>query len=242
MIRIPLRCILLVLAGVSALCPARDALALQPDEIALVANSNVPDGIKLAQFYAQQRHIPDNRILVLDLPKADQMPCRQYEDQVVPQVRDFIHSAQLEGKLKCLVTFYGVPLRIELGPRDLARGAVVVADRLSGEKQDIGPDEFVAEVSERLVAFQAALYQRALDFRAEHTTRAATFEELVAGVEDGFCYAFLCGEVECEERIQQETGATPRCIPRDGEEATGVCAACGKPSAYGKPIVFARAY
>ena len=136
----------------------------------------------------------------------------------------------------------GVPLRIELGPRDLARGAVVVADRLSGEKQDISADAFVAEVSERLDAFQAALYQRALDFRAEHTTSAATFEDLVAGVEDGFCYAFHCGEVECEERIQQETGATPRCIPRDGEEASGVCAACGKPSAYGKPILFARAY
>jgi uncharacterized protein (TIGR03790 family) len=109
----PLRCIVLAVVSSCALLSAQKAKALQPDEIALVCNSNVPDGIKLAQFYALQRHIPDNRILVLDLPKADQMPCRQYEDQVVPQVRDFIHSAQLEGKLKCLVTFYGVPLRID---------------------------------------------------------------------------------------------------------------------------------
>jgi uncharacterized protein (TIGR03790 family) len=113
MIRFSTRRVVLLLAGAFALVSVQSALALQPDEIALVVNSNVPDGVALAQFYAQQRHIPDNRILVLDLPKADQMSCRQYEDQVVPQVRDFIHSAGLEGKLKCLVSFYGVPLRID---------------------------------------------------------------------------------------------------------------------------------
>ncbi len=102
----------LPIAAFGAFCP-NIALALKPDEIALVVNSNVPDGIALAQFYAQQRHIPDNRILVLDLPKEDQMTCRMYEDEVVPQVRDFIHTAHLDGKLKCLVTFYGVPLRID---------------------------------------------------------------------------------------------------------------------------------
>jgi uncharacterized protein (TIGR03790 family) len=105
---------LLIGVGICAieLLPVR-ALALEPDEIALVVNSNVPQGMELAKFYAQQRHIPDNRILVLDLPKSDQMPCRQYEDQVVPQVRDFLHTGQLTGKVKCLVTFYGVPLRID---------------------------------------------------------------------------------------------------------------------------------
>ena len=87
----------------------RSASALEPDEIALVVNSNVPDGVELAKFYAKQRHIPDNRILVLDLPKADAMPARMYEDQVVPQVRDFINTSHLETKLKCLVSFYGVP-------------------------------------------------------------------------------------------------------------------------------------
>jgi uncharacterized protein (TIGR03790 family) len=95
------------------LMAVRSPAALQPDEIALVVNSNVPDGIKLAQFYAQQRHIPENRIVVLDLPKSDQMACRDYEDQVVPQVRDFVHTSHLDYKLKCLVSFYGVPLRID---------------------------------------------------------------------------------------------------------------------------------
>jgi uncharacterized protein (TIGR03790 family) len=93
--------------------PASRALALEPNEIALVVNSNVPEGMELAKFYAQQRHIPDNRILVLDLPKTDQMTCKQYEDTVVPAVRDFLHTGQLESRVKCLVTFYGVPLRID---------------------------------------------------------------------------------------------------------------------------------
>ncbi len=89
------------------------ALALQPDQIALLVNSNVPEGMELAKFYADQRHIPPNRILVLDLPKAEHMTNRQYADQVVPQVREFLHTGQLEEKITCFVTFYGVPLGID---------------------------------------------------------------------------------------------------------------------------------
>jgi prolyl-tRNA synthetase len=136
----------------------------------------------------------------------------------------------------------GVPLRVELGPRDVARKMVVLADRLSGEKSDVSPGDLVATVSERLVAFQDALYRRALDFRESHTRRVATFAELAEAVSSGFAIAFDCGETECEKRIQEETGATPRCIPRDGPEASGRCIVCGRPSAYGKEIVFARAY
>jgi uncharacterized protein (TIGR03790 family) len=68
--------------------------------------------MQLAQFYAQQRHIPADRIFVLDLPAGDEMPNRQYSEIVVPQVRDFLRSGQLTNKVKCFVTFYGVPLRI----------------------------------------------------------------------------------------------------------------------------------
>ena len=89
------------------------AADLKPDELALVVNSNEPAGAELAAFYAAQRHVPDNRILVLDLPKGDDITPKQYAEQVVPQVRDFLHSGGLETKVKCLVTFYGVPLRID---------------------------------------------------------------------------------------------------------------------------------
>jgi uncharacterized protein (TIGR03790 family) len=89
------------------------ARALEPDQIALIVNSNVPEGVELAKFYAAQRHLPDNRILALDLPKTEHMTRRQYEDEVVPKVRDFLHSNQLDEKVTCLVTFYGVPLAID---------------------------------------------------------------------------------------------------------------------------------
>ncbi len=92
--------------------------ALEPYQIALIVNSNVPEGMELAKFYCQQRHIPDNRILALDLPKTEHMTHRQYEDEVVPKVRDFLpngkHGEKLLGdKVTCLVTFYGVPLAID---------------------------------------------------------------------------------------------------------------------------------
>ncbi len=106
-----IRVLFLVLIAVLSMQPG-DVLALQPDEIAMVVNSNQPQGKALAQFYARQRRIPDNRILELDLPFTDEISNRQYEEQVVPAVREFLRSAHLETKVKSLVTFYGVPLRI----------------------------------------------------------------------------------------------------------------------------------
>jgi uncharacterized protein (TIGR03790 family) len=88
------------------------AMALVPDEIALIINSNVPVGRDLAQFYAQARHIPDNRILELSLPTTDDISFDEYERTVVPQVREFLRTGDLDNKVKCFVTFYGVPLRI----------------------------------------------------------------------------------------------------------------------------------
>ncbi|HSV13357.1 MAG TPA: TIGR03790 family protein [Tepidisphaeraceae bacterium] len=91
---------------------ASSALALQPDEIALIVNSNEPRGRELANFYAQARHIPDNRILELNLTPSDDLPFKVYEEQVVPQVREFLRTGHLEQQVKCFVTFYGVPIRI----------------------------------------------------------------------------------------------------------------------------------
>jgi uncharacterized protein (TIGR03790 family) len=103
---------LILLAGLFALILPGRAMALEPDEIALIANSNVPESTQLAQFYANARHIPDNRILVLDLPVADDISFKDYEEQVVPKVREFLVTGNLQDKVKCFVTFYGVPLRI----------------------------------------------------------------------------------------------------------------------------------
>ncbi len=94
------------------LLPPPAALALEPGEIALIVNSNQPAGRELAQFYAEARHIPENRILELPLPQGEEMSFREYEESVVPQVREYLRTGDLDQQVKCFVTFYGVPLRI----------------------------------------------------------------------------------------------------------------------------------
>jgi prolyl-tRNA synthetase len=136
----------------------------------------------------------------------------------------------------------GVPLRLELGPRDLAAASVTVADRLSGEKGALPIASALEELPLRLTAFQEALFARALTFREEHTANADTFEELVEVVGRGFALALHCGEADCEARIKEATSATPRCIPLEGPLEEGMCVACDRPARYGRRIYFARAY
>ncbi len=136
----------------------------------------------------------------------------------------------------------GVPVRIELGPRDLAAGSVVVVDRLSGDKTPAPLGGVAAAMPGRLDAFQEALFTRAKDFRKAHTARADTLDELAAAVATGFARALLCADPACERTIQERSGATPRCIPRDAPDESGPCVACGRPSDYGRRLVFGRAY
>jgi len=139
----------------------------------------------------------------------------------------------------------GAPLRIELGPRDLAAGTALVVSRLATERSDkvaVPLDALAAEMPDRLEAFRQQLYERALTFRQEHTVLADSWEELVAGVESGFALALACDDPACEQRLKDETTATPRCIPFAGEPEEGVCVICGKPSAYGTRVVFGRSY
>jgi uncharacterized protein (TIGR03790 family) len=86
--------------------------ALTADQILLITNQNEPESLKLAELYTAERHIPDHRILQLDLPVTDEMAAEQYDQQVVPAVRSFIRENHLERQITCIVTFYGVPLRI----------------------------------------------------------------------------------------------------------------------------------
>ena len=93
-----------------------------------------------------------------------------------------------------------------------------------------------------LIAFQALLLQRATEFRDSHTRTVDTWEEFAEAVKTGWALAFHCGLPECEEEIKAETSATPRCIPSDGPPEEGLCVRCNLPSAYGKRLIFGRAY
>jgi prolyl-tRNA synthetase len=137
----------------------------------------------------------------------------------------------------------GAPLRVEIGPRDLAAGAVTIAQRLgrSGKTQ-VRISDAAHELSGMLDAYQRFLLDRATAFRDEHTTTVDNFEDFRAAVSAGWARAFHCGRPACEEDIKAKTGATPRCIPLDGPAETGECIRGDGRSAYGKRVIFGRAY
>lgn len=135
----------------------------------------------------------------------------------------------------------GVPLRLEMGPRDIEAGTAVLASRLGG-KETVQLAEAAEMLGGKLEQFQTDLYNRALAFRDEHTYTVDSYGDFKTKVEQGFVKAFHCGDKTCEKQIKTDTSATTRCVPFDEPAAEGNCVCCGKPSAYGKRILFAKAY
>ncbi|MFC4910856.1 proline--tRNA ligase [Actinomadura gamaensis] len=140
----------------------------------------------------------------------------------------------------------GVPVRIELGLRDIENGVATLARRLpavEGQGKEQIPLEKVPELLPGILAdFQSFLLARAEAFREEHTATVDTWDAFAAQVAEGWARAFHCGRAECEDDIKADTAATPRVIPMDAPEETGACVKCGQPSAYGKRVIFGRAY
>jgi len=136
----------------------------------------------------------------------------------------------------------GVPLRLEFGPRDLAAGTAVLARRLGGEKEQISLTSAPEALSATLDGFQAFLLDRAARFRDEHTAVVQDWDQFAEAVTSGWALALHCGQASCEDDIKASTGATPRCVPLSGAPETGTCVRCNAPSAYGKRVIFGRAY
>jgi prolyl-tRNA synthetase len=137
----------------------------------------------------------------------------------------------------------GVPLRIEIGPKDVDKGTVVLArrDKPGKEGKSFVPQTGLSEaVAQSLDVIQKALYERALNFRNANTAEPGNYGQFQTAVEKGFAYAFWCGSAQCEQSIKDETKATLRCIPVDQPEAKGDCIHCGKPA--GEKGYFAKAY
>jgi prolyl-tRNA synthetase len=136
----------------------------------------------------------------------------------------------------------GVPIRLELGPRDVAQGQVVAVRRDSRVKEPIPVGSLPERLPQLLDAIQQALYERALAFRDQRTHRIATLDQLSRQIEEerGFFWAAWCGESSCEAEVKATTGATLRCVPLDGGSQGGLCLVCNAPSS--QTAVFARAY
>jgi len=136
----------------------------------------------------------------------------------------------------------GVPLRIEIGPKDIEKSAVMVARRDTREKSSLPMDGIAATIVELLDAIQRGLYERALKFREEHTQRVATYDEFKQVMEGrpGFVIAAWCGSGDCEAQIKAETQATVRNIPFGSERVSGRCIKCGGESSV--EAWFAKSY
>jgi prolyl-tRNA synthetase len=137
----------------------------------------------------------------------------------------------------------GVPLRVELGPKDVAKQSAILArrDRPGRDgKVSASLADLPATIARLLAEIQQSLHDKAVAFRKANTHDAKTYDELKKAVENGFAFSFWCGSADCEAKIKEETRATMRCIPLDQEAGSGKCVYCGQPST--TRAIFARAY
>lgn len=124
----------------------------------------------------------------------------------------------------------GVPLRIELGPKDIENNVCVVVRRDNGEKTVVSLDELDKKIPELLKAVHDGLYNKALARREEMTYDAKNLDEMkeIADNKPGFIRAMWCGDRECEDKLKEVAGVTSRCIPFEQETIDGKCVCCGK--------------
>ncbi|MSS63263.1 proline--tRNA ligase [Velocimicrobium porci] len=126
----------------------------------------------------------------------------------------------------------GIPVRIELGPKDIEKNQCVVVRRDTREKTIVSLDEVEIKVAEILETMQKEMLERAREHREKHTKVAKTYEEFckIIEKEQGFVKSMWCGDEACENKIKEETGATSRCMPFEQEHLADTCVCCGKPA------------
>lgn len=135
----------------------------------------------------------------------------------------------------------GVPVRLAMGGRDLENGTIEVMRRDTLQKETRGVEGIEAYVNDLLEEIQKNIYQKAVDYRSTHTYVVDTYEEFKEKLDEGgFILAHWDGTPETEAKIKEETKATIRCIPLEGDTTPGTCIYSGKPSA--RRVLFARAY
>ncbi len=136
----------------------------------------------------------------------------------------------------------GVPLRIEIGPRDIENNQCVVVRRDNREKIFVNLDELETRIPEILAEYHDALYNKALAHREEMTYDAKTLQEIkeIADTKPGFIRAMWCGDRECEDKLKEVAGITSRCAPFEQEHISDTCVCCGKKA--DKMLYWGKAY
>ena len=136
----------------------------------------------------------------------------------------------------------GIPVRVEIGPRDIENNEAVLVRRDTHEKITVSLDEIEAKVGELLDTIQNDMLERARAHRDSHTYVATTYDEFVKTINEkpGFVKAMWCGDPACEDKIKEDTAATSRCMPFAQEHLSDKCVCCGKPAK--KMVYWGRAY
>jgi prolyl-tRNA synthetase len=137
----------------------------------------------------------------------------------------------------------GVPLRIEIGPKDVEKGSVALARRdLPGRmgKSFVPQQGLAAQVEQTLDQIHKSLFERALAFRQANTHDPQNYGELLQVVQNGWAWSWWCESAACEAKVKEASKATTRCIPLDQPDGEGRCIVCGEPAR--RKVFFARAY
>lgn len=136
----------------------------------------------------------------------------------------------------------GVPLRLELGPKDIEKNQCVLVRRDSGEKIFVSLDELPEKIPALLEDITTSLYNKALARRENMTYTAETLDEMIKTAEEkpGFIKAYWCGDRECEDKLKEVAGVSSRCLPLNEKHGEGKCVCCGKPT--DKLLYWGKAY
>jgi prolyl-tRNA synthetase len=180
-----------------------------------------------------------------DTEKSKVMPV---VEQVAEELKDFRIKIDAREEVTPGFKFNdwemrGVPLRIEIGPKDVQKDSVAFARRdMPGKagKSFVSRVQLAAQVAEMLQTIQASLYEKALAFREANTFDPKNYAELAESIQKGFAHAWWCGGLECEAKVKEDTKASTRCIPLEQPGNEGQCIVCGRPAK--EKVYFARAY
>ena len=173
------------------------------------------------------------------------VPIASHKEGVIEKANEITKVIESVARVKCDTSdqtpgwkfaeyeMKGVPLRVEIGPRDIENGQVVVVRRDNGEKTFVKMEDLATEIPKLLTAVRDGMYEKAKARRNAMTYDAKTFEEMkdIADNKPGFIRAMWCGDRECEDRLKEELGVTSRCIPLENEEhLSDKCVCCSKPA------------
>lgn len=185
------------------------------------------------------------------------IPVAMHKEGVLDKSYELLQTLQSNGKVRAFVDasdkmpgwkyseheMHGVPLRLEMGPRDIEQGVVIAVRRDTREKITLSLENIEEQVQELLAKIQEDLYAKALLHVQEHTHEAEDLERFkeVVATKPGFIRAPWCGNRACEDRIKEETGATSRCMPFGEKVADGAtCVCCGAPAK--ESVIWGKAY